>query len=520
MPATEYILGVDIGTTSTKAVLFTTQGTVVNQHAVEYPLLSPAPTIQEQDPDEILAAVIQSVREVIEQSAIAPAALIGMSFSAAMHSLIAVDQNGTPLTQSITWADRRSAGWVSKIRENYHGQAIYHRTGTPIHPMSPFVKLVWLRHEQPDLFARAAKFISIKEYILHQWFGEYAVDYSIANATGLFNMETMDWDAEALEVAGITRDRLSPLVPTTHILTGIKGDYAQQMKISEQLPVVIGSSDGVLANLGVGAIKTGIVAVTVGTSGAIRTVLDHPETDPDEKLFCYALTEKHWVVGGAVNNGGLILRWVRDNLGDVEVDTANLLEEDPYNLLTAIAANVPPGSEGLIFHPYLAGERSPLWDANARGSLFGLALHHHKAHIIRAVLEGIVYNLNVVLEALRMAVNPITSIRATGGFARSELWLQMLADIFNQEVVVPESYESSCFGAAILGLYALERIPSLEHGSTLIGETYRYQPNPENVAQYQQVIPLYNHLLEQFRPLYGEIARVQEALAKDATQIG
>jgi gluconokinase len=520
MTATEYILGVDIGTTSTKTVLFTTQGAVVTQHAVEYPLLSPAPTVQEQDPDEILAAVMKSVRQVLDQSQIAPSDLIGLSFSAAMHSLIAVDQEGAPLTRSITWADRRSAAWVGKIRENHHGKEIYHRTGTPIHPMSPLVKLVWLRHEQPELFEQSAKFISIKEYVLHHWFGEYVVDYSIANATGLFNMKAMDWDTEALEVAGITRDRLSQLVPTTHVLTGIKPDYAQQMGIPEQLPVVIGSSDGVLANLGVGAIKTGIVAVTVGTSGAIRTVLDHPETDPDEKLFCYALTAKHWVAGGAVNNGGLILRWVRDNLGDVEVDTADLLEEDPYNLLTAIAGTVPPGSEGLIFHPYMAGERSPLWDANARGSLFGLALHHHKAHIIRAVLEGIVYNLNVVLDAMRVAVDPITSIRATGGFARSELWLQMLADIFNQEVVVPESYESSCFGAAILGLYALERIPSLEHATTLLGETHRYQPNQENVAQYQQVIPLYNRLLEQFRPLYGEMARVQEALAEDATQIG
>lgn len=520
MTATPYILGVDIGTTSTKAVLFTTQGAVVNHHAVDYPLLSPAPTIQEQDPDEILAAVMQSVRWVIDQSEINPTNLLGISFSAAMHSLIAVDQQGTPLTMSITWADRRSAGWVSTIREQHHGKEIYHRTGTPIHPMSPFVKLVWMRHEQPELFQRAAKFISIKEYILYQWFGDYVVDYSIANATGLFNMETMDWDTAALEVAGVTANKLSQLVPTTHRLRGMKPEHARKMGIPEQLPVVVGSSDGVLANLGVGAIKAGTVAVTVGTSGAIRTVLDHPQTDPDEMLFCYALTQQHWVIGGAVNNGGLILRWVRDNLGDVEVDTAHLLEKDPYNLLTEIAATVPPGSEGLIFHPYLAGERSPLWDANARGSLFGLALHHHKAHIIRAVLEGIIYNLNVVLDALRVAVDPITSIRATGGFARSELWLQMLADIFNQEVVVPESYESSCFGAAILGLFALGKIPSLEHATTMLGETHRYQPISENVKQYQQVIPLYNHLLQQFRPLYGEIARVQEVLATDETQIG
>jgi gluconokinase len=515
MSANEYILGVDIGTTSTKAMLFTPQGKALTQAAISYGLLSPAPDIQEQDPDEILAAVVNSVRRVIDQSQVNQRAIAGLSFSAAMHSLIAVDRQGNPLTRIITWADRRSAAWAQQIRADRAAPALYHRTGTPIHAMTPLVKLVWLRHEHPGIFEQSAKFISIKEYILHQWFNDYVVDYSIASGTGLFNMTTLDWDREALDMAGISRDRLSTLVPTTHVLRGIKAAYAEHMGVPEQLPVVVGAGDGALANLGVGAIQPGLVAVTVGTSGAVRTVLDHPCTDPEAKLFCYALTDQHWVVGGAVNNGGLILRWVRDTLGDVEVDTAHLLETNPYDILTAIAATVPAGAAGLIFHPYLAGERSPLWDADARGSFFGLALHHRKAHMIRAVLEGIVYNLNEVLEALRQLVGPVTSIRATGGFARSELWRQMLADVFNQEVLVPESYESSCWGAAILGLYALARIPALEQASTRLGETYSHQPIASQVATYQKIIPLYSRLREQFQPLYGEIARVQADLVQD-----
>lgn len=509
MTKLEYIIGIDIGTTSTKVVLFNSNGEMVDQHAIGYPLLSPQPDVQEQEPEVIYQAVIHSIQNIIQRNKLSLNALVGLSFSTAMHSLIAVDSQGRALTKSITWADRRSVPWVNKIRQMCDAHALYSRTGTPIHPMSPLLKLMWLRHDQPELFHQAAKFISIKEYVIYRWFGQYIVDYSIANATGLFNMKELDWDKEALALAGITPARLSQLVPTTHIMTSMKPEVADFMGLPTNIPVVLGASDGVLANLGVGAITPDVVAITVGTSGAVRAVLDQPKTDAKERLFCYALTENHWVIGGATNNGGIILRWVRDNLADAEVDTAVLLKKDPYEILTAIAETVPAGSEGLIFHPYLAGERSPLWDANARGSFFGLALNHTKAHLIRAVLEGIVYNLYVVLVALQDVVGTATSIQATGGFARSTLWRQMLADVFNRAVTIPETYESSCFGAAILGLYALGRISSLERVTDMIGETHRHRPNPENVKRYQTVLPIYIQLLENFVPLYGAIAKTQ-----------
>ncbi|HEY9763001.1 MAG TPA: gluconokinase [Trichocoleus sp.] len=514
MPDENLILGVDIGTTSTKALLFTPQGVVVAQHAIGYPLLSPEPATQEQEPDEILAAVAGCIRTVAAQSPVPPNQWLGLCFSAAMHSLIAVDEQGNPLTRSITWADRRSAAWADKVRQQYAGKAIYHRTGTPIHPMSPLIKLLWLRDEEPETFGQAAKFISIKEYVTHRWFGEYVVDYSIANATGLFNMKTLDWDEEALEMAAISSVRLSQLVPTTYVLRGMKTEYADSMGIPADLPVVVGASDGVLANLGVGAIAPGIVALTIGTSGALRAVIDRPATDPLERLFCYALTENHWCIGGPVNNGGIILRWVRDTFADVEVAEAQRLGRDPYDLMTELADTVPPGSEGLIFHPYLAGERSPLWDANARGSFFGLTLHHTKAHLIRAVMEGVLLNLYVVMQSLQDAVGVTRSIRASGGFVRSHLWRQMLSDIFNAEVVIPDSYESSCLGAAFLGFYALGQMASLEEAADRFDETYRHQPIPENVAQYCQVIPRFTRLLEQFKGTYGDLAQLQIDLAQ------
>lgn len=283
------------------------------------------------------------------------------------------------------------------------------------------------------------------------------------------------------------------------------------MGLSTDMPVVVGASDGALGNLGVGALTPDTVAMTIGTSGAVRAMVDRPRTDEKERLFCYALTPDHWVVGGAVNNGGIVLRWVRDNLAATDAITAGLMDQDPYDVLTAIASTIPAGSDGLIFHPYLAGERSPLWNANARGSFFGLGLHHTKAHMIRAVLEGIVYNLYTVLTALEDVVGPAKSIQATGGFARSILWRQTLADVFNRTVTVPEVYESSCFGAAVLGLYALGRIADLSEVTEMVGESDRHQPIAQNAQRYQTILPLYRQLLESFVPLYEDIAKTQSA---------
>lgn len=508
-----YIIGIDIGTTSTKAVLFTATGNTVCKHSLEYPLYTPTPNTAEQDPEEILSAVITTVRAVMTSSKISPTQLLGLSFSSAMHTLIAVDAEGKLLSKSMTWADNRGAKWAKKIKQEQQGYEIYLRTGTPIHPMSPFVKLVWLRNEHPELFKRTKKFISIKEYIFYRFFQQYVVDYSIASATGLLNLKELKWDKEALEIAGITVEQLSELVPTTHILKPIQAEFAQAMEIPADTPTVIGANDGGLSNLGVGAIAPGIVAVTVGTSGAIRGVVEQPITDPQERLFCYALTEQHWLVGGAINNGGIALRWVRDQLTDTEVRAAQRLGKDPYELIMMLAETVPPGSEGLIFHPYLMGERSPLWDANARGSFFGLNLNHTKAHLVRAALEGIVFNLSLVLQALEDVIGKAERIQATGGLVRSQLWRQMMADILQREVTVPEQYESSCLGAAILGLYALQEISSLDIASQIMGETYKHQPLPANVETYQKILPIYTCLLQTFQKEYESIAQLQTELS-------
>lgn len=514
MSKMSYYLGVDIGTTCTKAVLFGDKGQVISMHHVGYPLYSPSPNVAEQDPDEILQAVKTSIYIAIQQSKIDINDVKLVSFSAAMHSVIAIDQKGKPLTNCITWADTRATDWAEKIKKEMNGHEIYKRTGTPIHPMSPLCKITWLRHEKPEIFQQTFKFIGMKEYVFHDFFDRYIVDHSIASATGMFNLTHNDWDETALKVAGITKDQLSELVPTTYYLDGLKNEIAEEIGLPLHVPFVIGANDGVLSNLGVNAIDPGVVAVTIGTSGAIRTVTDHPVTDPKGRIFCYVLTDKHWVVGGPVNNGGMTFRWVRDELAASEVETARRLGIDPYDVLTKIASHVKPGSDGLLFHPYLAGERAPLWNANARGSFFGLGLHHKKEHMIRAVLEGVIFNLYTVFIALQEVIGIPNKIQATGGFARSELWRQMMADIFDQEVSVPESFESSCLGAIVLGMYALGEIEDFSIVSEWIGSTHVHKPIKENVEVYVELVPIFIRVSRLLEQEYYEMTKFQEKWVK------
>ncbi|WP_054958334.1 gluconokinase [Paenibacillus dakarensis] len=509
-----YMIGVDIGTTSTKAVLFTENGKIIAKSDGEYPLHTPAPAIAEQDPDEIFKNVIASVKGVMDASGIRPEQVLFVSFSAAMHSVIAVDENGKPLTRCITWADNRSAKWSARLKKELGGHELYLRTGTPIHPMSPITKLLWMRHEQEDLFNQASKFISIKEYVYYQLFHQYVVDHSVASSTGLFNLNTLTWDEEALKIAGIQEDRLSALVPTTHIMTGLDQSFADAMGLSPSTPFVLGATDGVLSNLGVNAIHPGVVAATIGTSGAIRTVVDKPMTDPKGRIFCYALTEDKWVIGGAVNNGGMIFRWVRDQLAASEVETAKRLGINPYDVLTKIAERVAPGSDGLLFHPYLTGERAPLWDPNARGSFFGLSLNHRKEHMIRAVLEGVIFNMYTVLLAMEEQMGTPTRIHATGGFARSPIWRQMMADIFDQQVIVPESYESSCLGAVVLGLYATGRADSLDIVADMVGATHEHQPIDDHAVAYKALLPIFIRISRKLEEDYEAIAEFQQKFIK------
>lgn len=503
----DYLIGVDLGTTSTKAVLFDTAGNVIASSNKGYTLYRDEPDMAEEDLNEIFEAFMDAMTEVAR--AAKDGTILAVSFSSAMHSLIALDENWMPLTRVITWADARAVKYTEELKESGVGNEIYAKTGTPIHPMAPLSKLRWLKNEKPDIYNKAAHYLGIKEYLFHRLFGANKMDYSIASGTGMFNIFNLDWDEQALELTGVTKEQLPQPVEPYEIERGMDEVYAQVIGIPADTPFVYGAGDGPLSNLGVNAIQPGVAAITIGTSGAIRVVTDKPRIDPKARTFTYALDRDHWVVGGPVNNGGDVFRWARDKMFDAESSTAALLGIDTYDLLTEIASEIPAGSDGLIFHPYLGGERAPIWDANARGSFFGLNHGHTRAHMARAVLEGIVFNIYMVSLALEEVVGDLKSIQGTGGFARSPLWRQMMADIFEQPVTVPTAFESGALAATVMAQKALGMIDSLDVIGDMIGSSNTYAPNPENYEAYRELAPIFIRLSRQLQTEYKNIADFQ-----------
>jgi gluconokinase len=460
----EVVIGVDAGTTGTKALAVAPDGTVVAEGRADTP----------GDPGAIGPAAREAIGQAIEA---AGRPVAGIALCGAMHSLVGLDERGAPATPLLTWADHRADEQAQRLR----GTDLHRRTGTPVHPFAPLSKLVWWREREPETFARVRTWAGVKELVLRELTGELVTDHGTASATGLRNLETGDWDAEALEVAGITADRLPPLV-----------DGTQVVRARDGTPVVVGGADGPLANLGLGAIRPGTAACSIGTSGAVRAAVDAPAIDPGRQVFCYVLAPGRWVVGGATSNGGIVLDWLEEA---VAPDLGG-----PEGILAA-ASEAPPGSDGLILLPHLQGERAPRWETGARGAYLGLTLGHRREHLLRAALEGVCLQLRLVLDTLDDAGVQVREIRATGGFARSELWRGILAAVFARPVGFAASAEGSGLGAALLGMTALGMLDSIDDAADLVRVTDVEEPDPAAVEAYAAVLPAYAAAQEAVAPI-------------------
>jgi gluconokinase len=502
----DVVLGVDIGTTATKVVAFDTSGTPRASASTDYPLRQPEPGAAVQDPHEVAAAVRGGVRAVVRQ--LDGVRVTGLSFSAAMHSLLGLDGAGNPLTPLITWADTRASAQADRLHDEGRALDLHKRTGTPVHPMSPLIKLVWLRERDPELHARAVRWVGIKEFVLGRWCGSDVVDHSIASATGMLALDTLDWDPEALDLAGVTRDQLPDPVPVTTVLRTLSRDAAADLGLPEGTPVVVGASDGPLANLGIGAVDPGQAACSIGTSAALRVMVDRPAVDEHGGVFCYAFVPGRYVVGGALNNGGVVLDWLGDAL-------APELGKDSEGELAELASKAPPGSAGLLMLPYLLGERAPHWSSLPRGAYVGLTRAHRREHLTRAALEGVCLQLSLVLGSMDAAGIEVRQLRATGGFARSPFWRQLLADVLGVPVNFAKSREGSAFGAALLGMEALGLVGSIDLAADLVEIESTLDPDPRTAELYRQLRPLFGNLFDQLTPTFRELRRLAPLLSGD-----
>ncbi len=443
-------LGVDLGSTAIKACLWDLQPgrTPISLHRAsrDLPVQVPRPGWAVQDPQATLGAVRELLAEMPDYEA--------LGFSSAMHGLLPLCESGQPLGLAISWADQRSWREAEQLLAQHPDWA--EQTGTPLHPMAWPAKLLWWRNHEPS----PAYWVGLKEWVVSQLAGmdrPVWMDRSMASATGLY--AGSDWSAEILQECGVGREQLPTVIEPDQVLPEFS------------VRTVLGAGDGPLSHLGTGAVRPDQACLSIGTSGALRMVCG-PEAGTDAgKLFRYYLADQRWVRGGAISNGSLVLDWVRGLQGLT-----------PQALLESIA-KIPPGSEGLVALPYLMGERSPIWDARARGALVGLSVQHTQAHMARAMLEGVVFALRQVAECLQKA----SEIRVTGGLSRSPIWLQMLADGLNQPVLAMSEGEAGALGAA-----------QLAAGFSVEPEVLaRYEPRDSD--RYEQAYATYSQLYPALR---------------------
>jgi len=494
MTPEKYIIGIDIGTGSTKAVALDSKGTIIGNSQTFYPTQSLHPEFSEQDPEVIWQAFADCITKLIGDVKYAP---LSISLSSAMHSLVVIDKNNKPISPLITWADTRSGDIAQRIRKLPEAEKLYQTTGTPIHSMTPLCKIIWLKENAPEIFTAAFKFISIKEFIWYRLFKIYQIDHSIASATGLFNIESLKWNEFSLKLCGINASQLSEIVPTNFLRKNADSSVLSLLNISAETFFCIGASDGCTANVGSYAIEKGTAALTIGTSGAVRIASPKPIFDFASMSFNYLLDEKTFICGGPVNNGGNVVDWLFEAI----LNNPKPSETDFEHLFKMIET-VPAASEGLIFLPYIFGERAPVWDEKSTGIFFGIKSSHTNAFFLRATIEGICYSMKQVMEIVESSTNKIVQLNVGGGFIHSKTWMQILADITGKKLGVIESEDSSAIGAALINMQVLKMIEeydSLQPKNDLVVE-----PDLEKHKIYEKYYAVFENLYKPMKDLMHE----------------
>lgn len=476
-----YVLGIDIGTGSTKAIALNKAGAMLFATQHHYPKGS---SHTSQDPEVIWIAVIEVIKTTLKN--LPPPTAV--SLSSAMHSVMALNERYVPISPLLTWADDRAADIANTLLASPEGAQLYEACGTPIHAMTPLCKIRWWQLHDPELFAATHFFADIKAYIWHRLFGVLETDISVASATGMLSLENKNWHVPALDFAGITTEQLPKPVATTFSRNQLLPPTAAATGLAPAIPFIIGASDGCLANLGTAALQKGTAAITIGTSGAVRVATSEPKPVFPGQLFNYYLDEGVWITGGAINNGGAAVQWIVRTLG-YDAITDELMDS---------IKPVPAGAGGLLFLPYLLGERAPIWDSHSSAAFIGLQQMHSPAHLLRAVIEGVCFALKSVLDALEKSAGAVHTLHLSGGFTRSKAALQLLTDCLGKKVVLLQTEDASAIGAALLGWKAIGGATNLA-SLPMPEEVRTFEPNAEAHTKYQQLYALYQPLYDQLK---------------------
>jgi xylulokinase len=502
-----YLLGIDVGTTGAKALLIDARGAVRASATTEYPLRTPRPLWAEQDPDDWWRATIRSIRRVLRDGGVRKAEIAGIGLTGQMHGLVLLDRQGAVVRPCILWNDQRSAPQCAAITNAIGARRVISLTGNPVLPGFTAPKLVWVREHEPSAYRRVAKVLLPKDYIRYRLTGEFFSEVSDASGTSLFDVGRRNWSDDMLRALEVPRVWLPEVTESPVASAKVSAQAAKLTRLLAGTPVVGGGGDQAAQAVGTGIVAEGAVSVTLGTSGVVFSASKKYRVQPQGRLhaFCHAVPGQ-WHLMGVMLSAGGSLRWYRDALCAAERAESQRTGRNVYDLMLRLAARVPAGCEGLIFLPYLAGERTPYPDPNARGAFFGLTLRHRKPHLTRAVIEGVTYGLRDSLELIRKLGLPINQVRASGGGAQSALWRQILADVFGLPISTVSVTEGAAYGAALLAGVGVGI-----HRS--VADACRQSVRVTGTTHSSKAARVYADYYARYRELYPTLAKRYAALA-------
>lgn len=503
-----YVIGIDIGTSGTKTVLFDEKGKVIASKTIEYPMYQPQNGYAEQDPADWYNAAVNTIRSVIEAGKVSANDIVGIGFSGQMHGLVMLDENNEVIRKSIIWCDQRTADEVEKMNQKIGRERLIAITANPALTGWTAAKILWVKNHEPENYARCRHILLPKDYIRFMLTGEYATEVSDASGMQLLDVPNRCWSEEICDKLGIDMSMLAKVYESCEITGTVTEKASALTGLKSGTPVVGGAGDNAAAAVGTGVVTDGKAFTTIGTSGVVFAHTSKVSIDLKGRVHtCCAAVPNSWHVMGVTQGAGLSLKWFRDNFCNAEKETAKQIGVDEYYLMDKEAETVPIGANRLLYLPYLMGERTPHLDPNARGMFFGLSAMHTKKDMLRAVMEGVAYSLRDCVEIFREMNISVSDMMACGGGGSSPLWRQMLADLYACPVKTASSKEGPALGAAILVLVGTGVYKSVPEACEAICDIDKIQePISENVPVYEKYFRLYDKIYPAVKDQMSKLA--------------
>ncbi len=504
-----YLLGIDIGTSGTKTVLFNEQGQALASYTGEYPLYQPRNGWAEQDPEDWWQATVKGIRAVLASVPEARKDRIAVGLSGQMHGLVMLDKEGRLLRRSIIWCDQRTSEEVEQMNRIAGAQRLIEISANPAMTGFTAAKILWVQNHEPDIYSRCAHILLPKDYIRYRLTGEFATEVSDASGMQLMDVRNRCWSSELLTAFNIDRDVLGTMYESPELTGNVHDEAANATGLPAGTPVVAGAGDNPAAAIGTGIVRQGRAFNTIGSSAVIYAVTDELRLDMQGRIhsLCASVPGK-WTLMSCTQSAGLSLKWLRDTCCTAEIALARCEKVDPYKIMDELAEGVPIGADKLLFLPYLMGERSPHPDPLCRSAFVGLTARHGRPHLIRAVMEGVAYSQRECLDVFREMGLKVDCMTICGGGGRSRLWRQMLADVYGCPVNTLKVDEGGALGAALLAGVGTGIYTSVEQACEAVVQYNEPQAPSPNASEYEPYYDLYKKLYPCLKPIFDQLAEI------------